>query len=125
MSRLHEERKQAEAAFKQELDAMAKERKEEVDQWKARLDQERGHWKEELSLIQEDRGIMITKLTEKDLALDELREQLALQQSEAQQQIQALKQVRFQRDSNSSFARCNHTLVLGCRKRQSGRCHQG
>lgn len=36
---------------------------------------------------------MITKLTEKDLALDDLKEQLALQQSDAQQQIQALQQV--------------------------------
>jgi len=91
VSRLESELKSLNAERKREMEVASKERKEEVEQWRVRLEQERGHWKEELSLIQEDRGIMINKLTEKDLALDELREELALQQSNAQQQIQGLK----------------------------------
>jgi chromosome segregation ATPase len=92
VSKLEEELRAGAAAHKKELEEAAMERKEEVEQWRVRLEQERGHWKEELSLIQEDRGIMITKLTEKDLALDELRERLGLQEADAQQQMLALKQ---------------------------------
>jgi chromosome segregation ATPase len=92
VARLEEEARATAEAHRREVEEAARERREEVEQWRARLEQERGHWKEELGLIQEDRSIMITKLTEKDLALDELREKLELQQADAQQQALALKQ---------------------------------